>query len=450
MRSSWQARFLLPTTQLLAEGGWLAVVYAALQAIIGDSPSLGPFELALLVWAGLAWGRRSRWLHPVVDAVGLPILALAGGAAGWLLDPGVRGLLVDGHFVQAMSSHLPGWIGAVAVWRGEAHRSAEDDDLLADQLLRWAVPGLAIPWLVGHLASSGTAEVAFTSAAFMGTLVFIGSALTAMGLARLEAVREATGSDWRANPAWLVLIAGVALALTVVGIPVAAFLGVPARALLVTLIGPLRMVLLILVLLSTPLILVVAAATELLRSLLPPGVALPQLNLTGLPGFDVDPLQVVSDVPTIVFYVIVALLAAIQLFVLAVILYLRWKERQRFRLTEADAFEERAIVIPPPTRAPTAAPTRRRVRRDATDPAAAYLLALDALERDGRWPRQPSESPAAHSERVRRQGLQGPALPRLAAAYQLVRYARAQLPARETQRAPNRLASLRDRLKQAD
>ena len=445
MRSSWQARILLPTTQLLAEGGWLAVVYAALQAITGDAPSIGPFELALLVWVGLAWGRRTRWLHPVVDAVGLPLLALAGGAAGWLLDPGVRGLLVDGHFVQAMSSHLPGWIGAVAVWRGEAHRSPEDDDLLADQLLRWAVPGLAIPWLVGHLATSGTAELAFTSAAFMGTLVFIGSALTAMGLARLEAVRVATGSDWRSNRDWLLLIAGVALALTVVGIPVAAFLGVPARALLVTLIGPLRLILLVLILLTTPLIVVIAAATELISPLLPKGVTLPKLNLSGL---NVDPSQVVSDLPTIVFYLVVALLAAIELFILVVILYLRWKERQRFRIAEPDPFEERAIVLPPPAESPPAPPARhRRTRRDAADPAGAYLLALDALERDGRWPRRPSESPAAHSERVRREGLEGPLLPRLAAAYQLVRYAGVRLPDREARRGPTRLASLRARLR---
>ena len=45
---------------------------------------------------------------------------------------------------------------------------------------------------------------------------------------------------------------GVALALTAVGIPAAAFLGVPASALLVALIGPLRIIFLVLLLISTP------------------------------------------------------------------------------------------------------------------------------------------------------------------------------------------------------
>ena len=39
MRSSWPVRVLLPTAQVLAEGGWLAVVYAALQAFSGDGPA---------------------------------------------------------------------------------------------------------------------------------------------------------------------------------------------------------------------------------------------------------------------------------------------------------------------------------------------------------------------------------------------------------------------------
>jgi len=447
MRSSWQARFLLPVAQILAEGGWLAVVYAAVQALSNDAPAIGPLELAILVWVGLAWGRRARWRSPAAEAVGLPLIALLGGVAGWLLDPQVRGLLVDGQVGVALSTHVAGWIGAVAVWRGETHRSIEDDDLLAEQLLRWAVPGLAIPWLIGHRVTSGQAEAVFTSAAFMGTLVFIGSALTAMGLARLEAVRVATGSDWRANRAWLVLIAGVALAVTLVGIPVAAYLGVPARALLVTVAGPLRMIVLALVLLATPLILVITAATQLIGPLLPSNITLPRIDLSGL---QVDPGQIVSDLPTFVFYAVVVILATIELLVLLVILYLRWKERRHYRVAVPDPFEERAIVIPAPS--PGLLPgraRRRRPKRDPSDPAGAYLLALEALEEDGRWPRRPSESPAAHVTRVRSAGLGGAALPRLAGAYQLVRYAGARLPATELRRAPGRLAALRERLRRA-
>jgi hypothetical protein len=445
MRSSWPVRILLPTVQVLAEGGWLAVVYAALQAFSGGIPRIGPLELALLAWIGLGWGRRSRWTGAAAEAIGLPALMLLGGTVGWLLAPEVRVLLVHGQPVEALGTHLAGWIGAVAIWRGEAHRAIEDDDLLAGQLLRWAVPGLAVPWLIGHQLTSGAAEIGFTSAAFMGTIVFLGSAFTAMGLARLEAVRAATGSDWRNNGSWLLLVLGVALALTAVGIPAGALLGVPASALLAVLVGPLRVILLVLLLVSTPLIVVIAALTELLGPFLPKQIRPPSFNLNFL---TVDPGQVASDAPTVIVFSIVILLAIVELAFLALVLYLRWQEKRRYRFAATDPFEERAIVIPPPEPAPVAASARReRSRPDPADPTGAYLAALEVLERDGRWPRRATETPAAHVERAAREGLTGMSLARLATAYQLVRYGDRRLGVREARRGRGRLGRLRDALR---
>ena len=231
MRSPWPARVLLPAAQALAEGSWLAVVYAALQAATGQFPWIGPLEFGVMAGAGMAWGRRRRWRSATAEALGLPLLALAAGAFCWLLDPAVRANLAVGQPIAALSLHGAGWLGAVAFWRGEVHRSIEDDDVIQDRLLRWVLPGLAIPWLVGHATSSGAIEEAFTSAAFVGTVFFIGSAFTAMGLSRLEAVRVVTGSDWRSNRSWVVLVLGIAIALTLLAAPAAAFLGVPAEAL---------------------------------------------------------------------------------------------------------------------------------------------------------------------------------------------------------------------------
>lgn len=445
MRSSWPVRVLLPTVQVLAEAGWLAVVYAAIQAFSGGIPRVGPLELGLLAWIGLAWGRRSRWTSAAAEAIGMPALMLLGGLVGWLLAPEVRSLLISGHPVEALGTHLAGWIGAVAVWRGEAHRATEDDDLLAGQLLRWVVPGLAVPWLIGHQLTSGAAEVSFTSAAFMGTVVFVGSAFTAMGLARLEAVRAATGSDWRTNRSWLLLVVGVALAITAVGIPAGAMLGVPASALLTVLIGPLRVILLTLLLVSTPLIVVIAALTELIGPLLPGQFTMPEITL---PNLAVDPAQVPSDTPTVVFFSVVVLLAIIELTFLVVILYLRWQERRRYRFTADDPFEEREIVVPPPEPAPVVASMRReRARPDPADPTGAYLVALEVLERDGRWARRPTETPAAHAARVAREGLAGVSLTRLAIAYQLVRYGERRIGAAEAHRSRGRVGRLKDALR---
>lgn len=446
MRSSWPVRVLLPTVQVLAEGGWLAVVYAALQAFSGAVPRIGPIELALLAWMGLAWGRRTRWQSAGAEAIGLPLLMAIGGAIGWLLAPEVRTLLVHGQSLEALGTHPAGWIGAIAVWRGDAHQATDDDDQMAGQLLRWAVPGLAIPWLIGHQLTAGAAEVAFTSAAFMATVVFTGSAFTAMGLARLEAVRRATGSDWRANRSWLLLVMGVALALTAVGIPAAALLGVPASALLGVLIGPLRVIFLVLLLISTPVIVIIAALTEFVVSFLPHGIQLPKLELPNF--FSVDPADVVSDAPTVIVFSAVIILAIIELAVLALIIYLRWQERRRYRFALEDPFEEREIVVPPPEVVPVVTQARRaRPRADPADPTGAYLTALDDLERDGRWPRRSTETPAGHANRSARQGLTGTALGRLAAAYQLVRYGERLLGAREVGRSRGRLGRLREILR---
>ncbi len=443
MRSSLPAR-LLPVFQALAEGGWLSVVYAALQVAVHEEPRVGVLELALLAGAGMAWARRRRWRSPVVEAAGLPLLALAGGAAGWFLDPAVRVALVDGHAGVAAGLHIPGWLAAVAVVRGGLHGSADDDEEVGDRLLRFAVPGLAAPWLLGSLVSSGPLRAAFTATAFVSTMVFAASAFAALGLARLEAVRVTTGSDWRRSRAWLALVAGISLASLVIGVPAALLLGVPLAALAAAVFGPLRLLFLLAILLTTPLIILIAAATELLRPFLPQQISLPQINL---PNLGTDPLPASTPIPTIVVIAVVAVLALIELFVLGLMIYLRWQERHMLALVDAGDFEERSIVIPPEEPpAPPAAARRSRRRRNPADPEDAYIAALDALQRDGRWPRLPSESPAAHARRVAGEGLDERAFGRLAIAYQLVRYGGRRLPSPERRRTSRRLDSLRRRL----
>jgi hypothetical protein len=451
MRSSWAADRVLPTLQVVAEGSWLAVVYAALQALAGGPAWLGPIELGAMAWAGMAWGRRRRWTSPQAEALGLPLLALAAGAVGWLLAPEVRVHLANGELLAALGAHVPGWVAAIAFWRGEVHRSAEDDDAIQDQLLRWAIPGLAIPWVLGQALTSGQVEADFTAAAFVGTVFFTASAFMAMGLARLEAVRASTGSDWRANRSWLALVVAVAIGVTVLAVPAGALLGVPARSLLMALIVPLQTIAVLLFILATPIVLLAAAAAELIQPFLPKGFGLGDIRLPDF--FGADPRQVTTTLPSILFYVFVGTLLIAELLILAAVLYIRWQERRKMRAALADPFEERSIVIPdaeqrrPPRPAVRGRP-RRRIRTD--DPAGAYLAALDSLARDGRWARREAETPAAHVARSRSEGLAGAALGRLAAAYQLARYGGLRLGELEVRRAPSRLAALRRRLRRAD
>jgi hypothetical protein len=446
MRSSWAARYLLPAAQVVAEGSWLAVLYAAIQALTGEPAWLGPLELAVLAGAGMAWGRRRGWRSPAAEALGLPLLALVAGAAGWIIDPVVRQSIAGGDLFAALGSHAAGWLGAIAFWRGELHRTAEDDDAIQDRLLRWGVPGLAIPWAVGHLASSGSVEEEFTAAAFIGTVFFVGAAFTAMGLARLEAVRATTGSDWRANRSWVALLLGIAVAVTLLAIPAAAILGIPARALLVAILGPLQALFVALLLLATPIIYLAAALADAIGPFLPEGFGIGEIEL---PDLTVDLREVTTRAPIIIFYVVVGLILIVELVVVGMILWMRWQERKRMRMAMADPFEERSIVVPPDEEverpAPSRAPRRRRPR--AGDAASAYLAALEALERDGRWPRLAEETPAAHVARARSAGLEGPTLGRLAAAFQLVRYGGRALGPREQSRVTPRLRTLRDRLR---
>lgn len=433
---------LLPVLQAIAEGSFLAVAYAALQAVLGDAPLVGPIELSLIAGAGIAWARRRRWTDPAADLAGSILLAVLGGALTWFLDPAVRVALVNGNTDAAFALHLPGWVGALAVLRGRTHAARDDDEDQQDRMLRFGIPLLAVPWLAGHVATDGAPERAFVGAAYVSTLLFAASAFTALGLARLELVRRASGEARGSRRSWLLLVGGVALAVTLLGIPAAAILGVPVASLTAALVGPLRTLLLVLVLVSTPLILAVAALTDLLGPLLPRGITLPRLSLPRLDSVSAD----ISSTPTIVFFAVLALLLVAELLVLGLYLWYRMQERRREAAAEVAGFEERAIIRPPgEAPAPVEQPALPRRRLDPTTPVGAYLAALDALVARATLARRGSETPAAHARRVAT-GIGGPSLTRLAAAYQLVRYAGAPLGARESRRGPRRVEELRRRL----
>src|SRR5688500_14211434 len=81
---------LQPTLRVIAEAGWIAVVYSAVSVKIDQHvPILGPVDFFLLVLSGVLVGRYGRTrldLGPVV-LVGSVVV---GGIVGWLASPEVR------------------------------------------------------------------------------------------------------------------------------------------------------------------------------------------------------------------------------------------------------------------------------------------------------------------------------------------------------------------------
>jgi hypothetical protein len=142
----WRPRNVLqPALRVIAEAGWITVVYSAL-AVMSDKqpPTLGPIEIVLFVAAGALIGRFGRAhtdLGPAVLIVGVVL----GGVIGWLASPEARDALPD--FAVAASSHLGGWLMGIAVLRGAIVRTDEKaaEDLECGSRSPWARCGE--PWL---------------------------------------------------------------------------------------------------------------------------------------------------------------------------------------------------------------------------------------------------------------------------------------------------------------
>jgi hypothetical protein len=322
------------------------------------------------------------------------------------------------------------------------------DEEVQDQLMIVGLPTVAVAWLVGGLAAAGTGpevEAAFTAVAFLGTLLFVGAGVLALGLARLATVR----GDGAGSGTWFGFALAVAIGVTVIGLPAAAVLGVPLEILLGAMVAPIRILGALLVLLLSPVVALGALVAELAQNILPDGFA---QGVIQLPQIDFGNAEPISPLPGVLFYLVVGTIILIELAILGIYLWWRWRERGRMASLGLEVAEERSVVFdrpPRPVPQPREAPPSRL---DVDDPVGAYLAALEALASDGRWARGPAETPRIHAARVAtgQPALDGaPTLARLAAAYQLVRYAGHRLGARETARAANRFRRLEEAIRQS-
>ncbi len=443
MRSSWPAErligWVLPILAILAEGAWLAVVYVAVQtAIAGRPPLLGPLELAAAAGAAAVAVRRG-WLKPDDRPLTFFAVVIGIGIIGWLWDSEARSLVLSGDPGAAIGIHPGGWLLLVAAMRGVG-RGHDIDDRALTRLVLVGVPSLALPWILGQLATDDLRGV-FVEHAFVASLTFVAAGFMAAGLARLQEIGRETGVDWRTNRSWLGTVLGVLAIVLAIGVPGAYLLGLPVDTVVRGLIGPLVGIIgyAFLALAFVAAIL----STALYEALTRLGIALPApmtpQELARLPEIREYTIEELSGP----LMTVAILWAAVAL--LAVILIRTWiRRRAGGRQQRGD--EERSFSIPQRSfrlsRPRIAAPGPRRSGRP-TDAVSAYLAALHELDRhEPARGRRNTESPHAHAARVEIQEIGG-----LQADYALARYGHRTLTDPEHRRALARWRRLHDRLR---
>ncbi len=462
---------VVPALDAIVEGSWIALVYVSLQL----GPAHGAAVLGLLAFVvaaavGVAW---ARWADGATRR-GSPawatwVLALVAGAAGWLADPAARAALASAlaggaafaDLEAAISANIAGWLLGLAVLRGATHGPGSlDDERIGAMLDRILL--LAIPWALG-LAFARDDRPAFVAAALVATLTFVGAALLAVGLARLESLGTEAGVDWRRNRAWVVIVGGVIVAILAVSVPAALLTGAPPGTLLDAMWAPFAAVAGLLGLVTAAVAAPILGGLEAVLRVLPtPG---PTRSPVPIPPLDSGAGTVAAAQADPRVGLTIAILALVAISIAVVLLVARpAARRRRDRATGPGpaAPEERAIVLPRGLLHVPALRLRARRRSSPTTAAEAYLALLDDVADDAVLARRPNESPRAHARRIRSLGVLAPDEPGsargaptavdhdpgadlalLVADWELARYAGRTLSAAEDRRGVSRWWRLR-------
>ena len=423
---------------VVAEAAWISVLGGLIQGFGQRDQELGIPVLAVFVAAGIVLarlvGQRLERAWPVV-ALGLVAL---GGLTGWFLPGDARAALGDGPG-PAFAAHPGGWVAGLAVLRGFAHASLPLAEGTATRLLAVGVPGLAITALIGGAIGEPVRD-RFLADTLGGSIVFVAATVLALAFARLGAIGDDGGFDWRGNPAWLGLTIVLLAVAIVAAIPLASVAGTAISVVISLALGPMLLVglasgidrtgrrvlafcvfLLVLLWLISR---VFGGSVPVLPALAPADGEVP-------PASPVEQMVAVSLGGLLLLGVVVGVLVLIAL----------WMRRSG----PADDLvrEERTIDA---SGDPLSQPRRRSRfgrRRDPGGAAEAYVALVDEIERDGHVRRHPAETPAEHAARLLAMGRSDLGLHLLAADYALARYGGADLPEREQRRAVGRWRRLR-------
>jgi len=426
---------------VVAEAAWISVIAGLLQEFALRDAVLGMPQLATFVALGIVVARvagprlGSRW-----PAVAFALVA-GSGAIGWIADPGARAALGEG-IGPALAAHPGGWLAGLAILRGFAHaRIPLAEDTVAN-LLVIGIPGLALAASLGGLIGEPY-RTRFLADSLGAAIVYVGAAVLALALTRLDAIGLDAGFDWRRNPPWLIATIGMLVVAIVIAIPLATVAGTVITVVVSVALGPM----LILGLatgfdrVARRVLGFVVAVSAILIIIIRLFGSTPTTTPPVRPGFGSDaPASTAEQLMTIGLGGLLLLLIILGIIVLIAV----WMRRAP--LPEGVVGETRTIDPSEEGLSP-----RRRRNRFARRPAPttaveAYVALVEDLERHADVRRDPAETPAAHAARLRAGQRSGLSLDLLAADYALARYGDVSLPAREERRAVGRWRLLRRRI----
>ncbi len=431
MRSKWPAELILIwIATATMEAAWITLVNLSLQSLRqAHRVDLGILQFFLAVALGMILARAFRHLPHNRFAVIL---------TAWAVGASVFAALLSGAPTNDVGAFLrtavvnPGvWLIGLAVLRGvmQADPGAGYE---TERVFSLGIPALVIFWLLST-ASGLVEDPAFAAHAFTASLTFVSAGLLALGLGRLKDL-DVDAVDIGARRRWLVLVMAIVGMVIVIGVPLAAVLGLPVSSVIVGILGPLAPLLSgTFYLLSIP----IFAFLQLLLGVVNPNVLAPPSIAVATPfGNGPPPLleRPTGSPPDLTWLLIVlVLVGGFVLVRIMTSLLVRPNVSDR----AAEATETRAsepLTLPAlPSLPRLRLPARQRAPRTASE---AYQLSLMALA-GGPQARADGETPREHSGRIIRTVV-GRDVGRLATDYQLVEFATARLNAKETRRALER------------
>ena len=431
MPSTWSAeRALALLAAASLEGAWITLLYVAFQwPTLHHILHLGIGHLAAGVLVGAVLARLIRqWPQRAYAAAIIAASIVAAGVGAWLaIAPDLRA----GEVVTGVLVNPGGWLLGLALLRGTAHADSTAEAEVAQRVLDRGMIGLVAFWVVAT-ASDLVHNQTFATAAFAATLTFVSAGLLSLGLGRLSDLEVEAST---ARPRWIALLLGVSGLVLVVGIPLAAVLGLPVESALAGIVGPLApLVAAFFILLAVPIGLLLEAFAALLSSL-PHGHPLPSVAPALASAASHHAVSSGSSTPNLTWLIWVGAVAGVVLALAVIAWFVRRPEIVIAAEPAEEVREAEPIEVGFGLRLPRLR-LGRRWRRSPRNAIEAYRYTLDSLV--GREEaRGAGETPREHAARLRTMDI-GPSLGRLAADYQLSALAGRTLNDAEQRRALDR------------